>query len=164
MTIPREGQPWRRFAALQLTPLPDDAPEWSVRDQEPPMPVTRVRSTDGRIAIIRGAECEYEGPGHSHWAYVPHGADRRVPSADSTRQDEGGWHCWLDLDFTGRCKLVDDTEHDDRPWCPCGHGEDDICLNGAIYESCGDENCGGSCSDEGGQCRSLPGCCAERTE
>jgi hypothetical protein len=47
------------------------------------------------------------------------------------------------------------------PWCPCGHGEDDICLNGLIYGNCGDENCGGGCDPDAGAgvCRSLPGCC-----
>lgn len=45
--------------------------------------------------------------------------------------------------------------------CPCGHGEDDICLNGVIYGSCGDECCGGSCVDVD-QCLSLPGCCDGR--
>ena len=86
---------------------------------EPPMEVTRVRSLDGSTwrnhgeTMIRGAECEFCGPGHSHWAYVPVGASGRPPSADSTRQDEGGWHCWLDLDSTGA--LVDDTANDDRP-------------------------------------------------
>jgi hypothetical protein len=47
--------------------------------------------------------------------------------------------------------------------CPCGHGPDDICLNSLIYGNCGDENCGGSCTDTG-TCRSLPGCCDEDRE
>jgi hypothetical protein len=80
---------------------------------EPPPEVTRVRSLDGRETMIRGAECEFCGPGHSHWAYVPAGAGGKPPSGDSTRQDEGGWHCWLDLDSTGA--LAEDTENDDRP-------------------------------------------------
>lgn len=79
---------------------------------EPPPEVTRVRSTDGREAVIRGAECEFCGPGRSHWAYVPAGASGKPPSADSACQDEGGWHCWLDLDSTGA--LVDDTANDVR--------------------------------------------------
>lgn len=86
---------------------------------EPPMEVTRVRSLDGSTwgggrneTMIRGAECEFCGPGHSHWAYVPVGADRKPPSGDSSRQDEGGWHCWMDLDSTGA--LVDDTANDHR--------------------------------------------------
>jgi hypothetical protein len=48
------------------------------------------------------------------------------------------------------------------PWCPCAHGEDDLCLNGAIYGPCGDENCGGGCDPDYGTCRSLPGCCDAR--
>lgn len=48
---------------------------------------------------------------------------------------------------------------DEAPWCPCGHDEDDICLNGLIYGNCGDENCGGGCDPDAGACRSLPGCC-----
>lgn len=46
------------------------------------------------------------------------------------------------------------------PWCPCGHGEDDLCLNGLIYGPCGSEYCGGGCDDIG-RCQGLPGCCAE---
>jgi hypothetical protein len=42
--------------------------------------------------------------------------------------------------------------------CPCGHGPDDICLNGLIYGSCGDGNCGGGCTDTG-TCQHPPGCC-----
>lgn len=85
---------------------------------EPPMKVTRVRTLGGTTGwdknstMIRGAQCEFCGPGHSHWAYVPVGADSKPPSADSTLQDEGGWYCWLDLDSRGA--LVDDTENDHR--------------------------------------------------
>lgn len=43
--------------------------------------------------------------------------------------------------------------------CACGHNEDDICLNGVIYEQCGSEMCGGACSDEGRPCLFQPGCC-----
>lgn len=43
-------------------------------------------------------------------------------------------------------------------WCPCGHGPDDICLNGIIYGACSSDACGGSCTDDG-TCQSLPGCC-----
>jgi hypothetical protein len=46
--------------------------------------------------------------------------------------------------------------------CPCGHGEDDICLNGLIYGSCGNENCGGGCDPDAGTCYALPGCCDQR--
>jgi hypothetical protein len=50
-------------------------------------------------------------------------------------------------------------ETDAVPWvCPCGHNGDDLCLNGLIYVSCGADECGGAC-EEGGRCRSLPGCC-----
>ena len=45
------------------------------------------------------------------------------------------------------------------PHCPCGHGPDDICLNGLIYGNCGDENCSGGCDPDAGKCQSLPGCC-----
>jgi hypothetical protein len=45
-------------------------------------------------------------------------------------------------------------------WCPCGHGADDMCLNGLVYVSCGDDSCDGACIDAG-RCSSLPGCCAE---
>lgn len=79
---------------------------------EAPAEVTRVRSLGSDSTVIRGAECEFCGPGHSHWAYVPAGASGKPPSADSTRQDEGGWYCWLDLDSVGA--LVDDTENDHR--------------------------------------------------
>lgn len=79
---------------------------------EAPAEVTRVRSLGSGSTVIRGAECEFCGSGHSHWAYVPVGADGKPPSADSTRQDEGGWYCWLDLDTRG--PLVDDTENDHR--------------------------------------------------
>ena len=44
--------------------------------------------------------------------------------------------------------------------CPCGHDEDDICLNGTVYGNCGAPECGGGCDpDGGGACLSLPGCC-----
>jgi hypothetical protein len=97
-------------------PLPDDAPEWSRRDQEPPMSVTRVRSNDDcGVAMIRGAECNYEGPGHSHWAYVESHGQHREPTPDSTRDDrESSWECWLEMDFTGSHHMIDDTANDDR--------------------------------------------------
>lgn len=96
-------------------PLPDDAPEWSKRDQEPPVPVTRVRSNDGcGVVMIRGAQCEYEGAGHSHWAYAEIHGQRREPSPDSAREGQGGWDCWLEMDFTGRHHMIDDTANDAR--------------------------------------------------
>jgi hypothetical protein len=49
---------------------------------------------------------------------------------------------------------------EDAAYCPCGHGPDDLCLNGLIYGSCGDENCGGGCTDVD-TCKVLPGCCGE---
>lgn len=42
--------------------------------------------------------------------------------------------------------------------CPCGHGEDDICLNDLIYGSCGNEACDGAC-EPADTCKALPGCC-----
>jgi hypothetical protein len=32
---------------------------------------------------------------------------RLCRAPDSTRQDEGGWVCWLDLDYVGR--MLDDA-------------------------------------------------------
>lgn len=102
-----------------------DHRQWTLREEtadgrwyggyiavEPPAEVTRVRSLGTGDAAVRGAECEFCGPGHSHWAYVPVGNNGRPPSPDSSKQDEGGWHCWLDLDTEG--PLVDDTENDNR--------------------------------------------------
>ena len=43
--------------------------------------------------------------------------------------------------------------------CPCGHGPDDLCMNGVIYVSCGADECEGACDDQGDLCQHLPGCC-----
>jgi hypothetical protein len=49
--------------------------------------------------------------------------------------------------------------------CPCGHDEDDICLNGTVYGKCSSPECGGGCDpDTGGACLSLPGCCGENAK
>lgn len=44
--------------------------------------------------------------------------------------------------------------------CPC-HPDDGfhMCLNGAVYGPCGDENCTGVCTDTD-DCEMPEGCCA----
>lgn len=99
--------------------------EWfNWNDGEPPIGVNRVRWEDGAEAI-RGATCEYEGAPHSHWAYtIAYKGQVRTPSEDSTRQDEGGWHCWLDLDFVGRwTPVANEDEQVKVSYCPPGAAE-----------------------------------------
>lgn len=68
---------------------------------EPAARITRVRLRGEDTVAIRGAACEYCGPRGSHWAYIRVEGRPRTPGPDSTRQDEGGWVCWLDLDYVG---------------------------------------------------------------
>jgi hypothetical protein len=56
-------------------------------------------------------------------------------------------------------RKTEESSPDGNGGCPCGHGPDDICLNGRIYGNCGLPNCEGGCDPDAGECRSLPGCC-----
>ena len=89
---------------------------WIAYDFEPPLPVTRVRSTDGGTVAIRGGWTGYQN--ESLWAYVMVDGKPRTPGPDPSQEDcavvPTGWVLWLDLDFTGRCKWTDDTANDDR--------------------------------------------------
>jgi hypothetical protein len=90
--------------------------DWIAGGWEPPLSVTRVRSIDGQTAAIRGAECWFEGPGYSNWAYVLVDGKPRTPGPDSTVPEDTGWYCWLDLDFPGwfTGNRRDDTANDVR--------------------------------------------------
>jgi hypothetical protein len=125
-----ELAPWDAHArSLEITWLDlDDAERarrmgtwretsWIAFGFEPPQRVTRVRSLDGRTVAIRGAECWYEGPGYSNWAYVLVDGKPRTPGPDSSVPEDTGWYCWLDLGFPGTFPgggLRDDTANDDR--------------------------------------------------
>jgi len=124
-----EQGPWEAYArSLEITwlDLPTEEQErrmaarretaWIALGIEPPLPVTRVRSTDGQTVAIRGAECWYEGPGRSNWAYILVNGEERTPGPDSTVPEDTGWYCWLDLDFPGwfTDNRRDDTANDDR--------------------------------------------------
>jgi hypothetical protein len=109
-----EEAPWDAYArSLEITWL-DLSPEeravrmaaraetaWIALGLEPPPSVTRVRSADGLTVAIRGAECWFEGPGRSNWAYILANGTPRTPGPDSTVPEDTGWYCWLDLDFPG---------------------------------------------------------------
>lgn len=72
---------------------------WS---DEPPPEVTRVRLKGHDTVAIRGAACEYCGMERgSHWAYILIDGKTCTPGPDSTKQDVGGWVCWMDLDYVG---------------------------------------------------------------
>ncbi len=88
---------------------------WIAYGFEPPLTVTRVRSADGRTVAVRGAECWFEGPGHSNWAYVLVNGQPRIPGPDSTVPEGTGWYCWLDLDGRIDGYWRDDTANDVRP-------------------------------------------------
>jgi len=101
------GERKRRLAAYRATC-------WRVYGFEPPAHVTRVVSRDGQTVAIRGAECWFEGPGHSNWAYVLVDGKPRTPGPDSKVIEDTGWYCWMDLD--GRNEYwADDTANDTRP-------------------------------------------------
>jgi hypothetical protein len=108
------------FCRLDLTPEERAARHaaylattWRAHDFEPPAHVTRVRSADGRDIAIRGAECWFEGPGHSNWAYVLVNGQPRTPGPDSSVPEDTGWYCWLDLDVVNP-RWADDTANDTR--------------------------------------------------
>jgi hypothetical protein len=122
--LARSGADARRVAALIADPMPpaeaaalyllNRKTRWAELDLEPLAHITRVRSTDGLTVAIRGAECWWEGEGYSNWAYILADGRPRTPGPDSSVPEDTGWYCWLDLDFTGRLKWVDDTASDSR--------------------------------------------------